>query len=76
MTAEHTGYVDGVLIVKIRSDIGVQVPHPIHVRVCRRCGSLVLQEDEHDVWHATLDGVARQAQQSDIMLRPLGGSPF
>jgi hypothetical protein len=72
---KHTGYVDGILF----AEAGLKAPgrqkilHPVNVRVCRRCGSLVALEDEHDVWHASLDRIAHSAQHADSMLRPLGG---
>ena len=47
---EFIGYQDGLLFAK--ED---RIVTPINIRVCVRCGAVVVNEDRHDVWHGTLE---------------------
>ena len=51
---EFTGYQDGVLVLKTYLGKPNRV-HPINIRVCVRCGAVVVDEDRHDIWHGTLE---------------------
>lgn len=51
---EHTGYQDAMLFAVIHDRFGRR-PLPVAARCCTRCGSLVADEDRHDVWHTALE---------------------
>ena len=50
MAPDFNGYQDGMLFMREGNTV-----HPINIRVCLRCGSVVADEEKHDIWHGTLD---------------------
>ena len=52
---EFIGYQDGMLLLKVGRGFTDTEVFPIPVRVCVRCGAVVVDEDRHDIWHGTLE---------------------
>jgi hypothetical protein len=42
------------------------------INVCGDCGSMVINEEQHDKWHEDMHDVAYSAQRADMFTRPIG----